>query len=162
MKNIIKIILSLIAIVIICIIMFLNNNTFATFISKITGDSKTEIAEPIFIMQNTNKKTLNDENTEVNYYFNIKNFNDDGQRSQTDLKYYIEIQPVVDPSIIFTLYKDNEIIQLNSQKTDYIELSKDNDITHSYILKVKYEREKTNATVDIKENIFIKACAIQS
>ena len=78
------------------------------------------------------------------------------------MKYYIEIQPVVDPSIVFTLYKDGNIVELNNQKTDYIELTKDNDTIHTYKLKVKYEREKTNSTKDIKENIYIKAYAIQS
>lgn len=162
MKKIIKILLTIIAFVIIIFILLMFRNSFASFFSKITGNSSTEVAEPIFIMENTEKKLLNDENTEVEYYFNIKNFNSNGNRSENDLKYYIEIQPIVDPSITFTLYKDGTIVTLNNQKTDYIELTKDNDVTHSYKLKVKYEREKTNSTIDIKENIYIKAYAIQS
>ena len=112
-------------------------------------------------MENTEKKLLNDENTEVDYYFNIKNFNENG-KSQTDLKYIIEIQPNLDPTISLTLYKDNEIIKLEKQKTDYIEIKHDTNITHSYRLNVKYEREKSNSTTDIKENVFIKASAIQN
>ena len=103
MKKIIKILLTIIAFVIIIFILLMFRNSFASFFSKITGNSSTEVAEPIFIMENTEKKLLNDENTEVEYYFNIKNFNSNGNRSENDLKYYIEIQPIVDPSITFTL-----------------------------------------------------------
>lgn len=162
MKRTIKILITIIAIAIIIFILLMFRNTFASFFTKITGNSSAKVAEPVFIMESNEKKILNDENTEVEYCFNIKNFNDNGTRSENDLKYYIEIQPVVDPSIVFTLYKDGNIVELNNQKTDYIELTKDNDTIHTYKLKVKYEREKTNSTKDIKENIYIKAYAIQS
>lgn len=161
MKKIIKILLKVIAFVLILFLLFIFRSSFASFFSKIRGTSTTDIAEPIFVMENTEKKLLNDENTEVDYYFNIKNFNENG-KSQTDLKYIIEIQPNLDPTINLTLYKDNEIIKLEKQKTDYIEIKHDTNITHSYRLKVKYEREKSNSTTDIKENVFIKASAIQN
>ena len=162
MKKIIKIMLVIIALIILLIVLFMNRDTFASFISKIAGKSSTEVAEPIFIMENTEKKLLNDNNTEVDYYFTIKNFNSNNERTQTDLKYYIEIQANVDESIIFTLYRDNTVVPLSNKKTNYINLEKDNNITHSYRLNVKYDREKSNSTIDIKENIFIKANAIQS
>lgn len=161
MKKIIKILLKVIAFVVILFVLFIFRSSFASLFSKIIGISKTDIAEPIFVMENTNKKLLNDENTEVDYYFNIKNFTDN-KRSQTDLKYIIEIQPKLDSAISLTLYKDNKIIKLDKQKTDYIEIKHDSNTTHSYRLNVKYEREKSNSTTDIKENVFIKASAIQS
>lgn len=161
MKKIIKIILTVIAFVIILFILLMFRSSFASLFAKITGNISTEVSEPIFVMQNSETKVLNDENTEVDYFFSIKNF-ENGVRSENDLKYYIEIQPKVNESITFTLYKDNNVVNLNNQKTDYIELLKGNDVTHTYKLKVKYDREKTNSTEDIKENIFIKAYAIQS
>ena len=157
-----KILLGIIVMIALVILIFFSNTTFSSFISKITGQAKTEIAEPIFIIENTDSKVLDDNNTEINYYFNVKNYND-SNRSETNLKYYIEVEPQnIDKSIVFTLYKDNEIVKLNNQKTDYIELDKNKDDTHSYKLNVKYNRENSNTNEDIKEKIFIKTYAIQS
>lgn len=162
MKNTIKILIIILALLILLIFLLSYKNTFSSFFSRITGKSNTEVAEPIFLMENSEKKVLNDENTEIDYYFTIKNFNANNKRSETDLKYNIEITPKVDSSIILTLYKDNQIIVLNNQKTALIEMKQSSNVTHSYRLNVKYDREKTNATTDIKENIFIKASASQS
>ena len=161
MKKIIKFLLILLVLLLIILALFMFRNSFSSFISKITGKSTTEVANPIFVMENTEKKVLNDENTELNYYFSIKNYNDNGERSQTDLKYIIEILPTLDSSIVLTLYKDNQIISLKNQKTDYIVIEQDSNITHNYRLNVKYDREKTNSTTDINESIYIKASAIQ-
>ena len=136
MKKTIKILISIIALLIILIILFMFKDSFSSFISKINGKSETEVAEPIFLMVNSDKKVLNDTNTEIDYYFTIKNF-DNNQRSQTDLKYIIEILPKLDSSIILTLYKDNELITLNNQKTDYIDLKHDSNKTQTYKLNVK-------------------------
>lgn len=162
MKNTIKILIIILALLILLIFLLSYKNTFSSFFSKITGKSNTEVAEPIFLMENSEKKVLNDNNTEIDYYFTIKNFNADNKRSETDLTYTIEITPKVNSSIILTLYRDNQIITLNNQKTALIEMKQNSNTTHSYRLNVKYDREKTNATTDIKENIFIKASASQS
>ena len=161
MKKTIKIILSIL-ILIILIILLMYKGTFSSFIAKINGSSETQVAEPIFVMENTDKKILDDEHTELDYYFTIKNFNSNNVRTQTDLKYYIEIQPKVDDTIILTLYRDNTIIPLNNQRTNYIDLGNASNITHSYRLHVKYDRDRNDSTEDIKENIFIKAYAVQS
>ena len=81
-------------------------------------------------------------NTEIDYYFTVKNYNNEGKKTQNDLKYMIEITPNLDKSIILTLYKDNEVINLNNQKTDYIEMKHDSNEIHTYSNKelVKYRR----------------------
>ncbi len=162
MKKIIKILIFILALLVTLIVLLSYRNTFSNFFSKITGNSNTEVATPIFIMENSEKKVLNDEHTEVDYYFTIKNFDMNNNRSQTDLQYTIEITPKLDPSIILTLYKDNQVIGLNNQKTGLIELKQNSNTTHSYRLNVRYDRERTDATTDIRENIFIKASANQS
>lgn len=161
MNKIIKILIIILALLLVFIFLMSYKNSFSSFFSKITGTSNTQVATPIFIIENSEKKILNDENTEIDYYFTIKNY-ENHKRSQTDLKYTIEILPSLDKSIILTLYKDGQKINLTNQKTDEIEINYDNNYTHSYRLNVKYDRERTNATTDIKENIFIKASANQS
>lgn len=162
MGNIIKNILKSIAILIILFVLFIYKDTLATYVTKIKGKSTTEIAKPIFIVESTDKKTINDSNTEVDYYFTIKNYNKNGERSEVQLKYIIEISPKLDSSLILTLYKNDTKINLTNQKTNYITLEESSNQTHSYRLNVKYDRDKTNATTDIKEKIYIKASAIQS
>lgn len=161
MKNTIKILIIILALLILLIFLLSYKNSFSSFFSKISGSSDTEVAEPIFVMENSEKKYLNDENSEVDYYFTIKNFDTNNKRSETDLKYTIEITPKVDSSIVLTLYKDNKIVSLKKQKTALIEMKQSSNVTHSYRLNVKYDREKTNSTTDIRENIFIKASANQ-
>lgn len=162
MNKIIKILMIILALLIILIFLFSYKNSFSSFFSKITGNSNTEVATPIFVMENSEKKILNDENTEIDYYFVIKNFDENNQRSETDLKYTIKITPILDKSISLTLFKDNEIIELNNQETGKIELKHNSNTIHSYRLHVKYDREKTNATTDIREKIHIEASANQS
>lgn len=162
MNKVIKILFSILVFLMILIILFMYKNSFASFISKITGNTTTKVSEPVFLMQNSAKKILNDENTEIDYYFTVKNFIEEGKRSENDLKYTIEVTPKLNSSIILTLYKDDIVIPLNNQKTDYIEMKHNTNQTHTYKLHIKYDREKTNETVDIKENIYIKAKAVQS
>ena len=138
MKKSIKIIIVAIALTILFILLLMNKSTFTSFFSKISGKSINEVAEPVFIMENTEKSQLNDTETEIEYYFNIKNYNQDNKRTQTNLKYYIQIEPIMDSSISFTLYKDGKAINLNNQRTDYIELGKDIDEIHKYKLNVIY------------------------
>ena len=162
MKKVIKIILSVIVLIIILFLLFLYKETFASFICKITGKSTTQVAEPIFIVETSEKKILSDDNTEIDYYFSIKNYDTNNKKSEVDLKYIIEISPKLDNSLILTLYKDDKIVQLNDQKTDYIMLEQSSNQKHTYRLHVKYDRDRTNATQDIKEKIYINASAIQS
>lgn len=162
MNKISKIVIIALLIILFFIMLFLfTGKSFSNFFSKITGNSTTQTAKPVFVLENSEKKYLNDEHTEIDYYFTVKNFDNNNNRSQTDLLYTIEITPQLNSSIILTLYKDNKIINLKNQKTENIQLVNSNNETHSYRLNVKYDRDRTNSTTDIKQNIFIKASAIQ-
>ena len=65
MKRKIKVLIIITLILIIFIIGLLMSNTYSKFISKIAGKSNTEVAEPIFILENTDKKVLDSSNTEI-------------------------------------------------------------------------------------------------
>lgn len=161
MKNKNKII---ILIIILCIILFfaciLTTGTYSRFFEKILGESKTEIAEPVFVLENTDKKTVDNSNQEVNYYFKVKNY-ENSNINEVNLKYMIEITPTQDNAITLTLYKDNQKIDLNNQKTSYIGLGHTTKQEHQYRLNVKYNKNNQTNSHDISSNIFIKANAIQ-
>ncbi len=161
MKNKKKIIF---LIIILCIILFLacilTTGTYSRFFGKILGESKTEIAEPVFVLENTDKKTVNNSNQEVDYYFKVKNY-DNLNINEVNLKYMIEITPAQDKAITLTLYKDNQKIDLNNQKTSYIGLGHTTKQEHQYRLNVKYNKNNQENSYDINSNVFIKASAIQ-
>ena len=122
MKNKKKIIILIIAL---CLILFilgiLTTGTYSKFFGKILGESKTEIAEPIFVLEHTDKKIVDNSNQEVDYYFKVKNYNNSNV-NEVNLKYMLEITPLQDKAITLTLYKDNQKIDLNNQRTVYIEI----------------------------------------
>ena len=70
MKNKKKIIILIISL---CLILFIlsifSTGTYSKFFGKILGESKTEIAEPVFVLENTDKKIVDNSNQEVDYYF---------------------------------------------------------------------------------------------
>lgn len=160
MNKVIKTLLFLLVFLILLNILLMYKNSFSSYISKITGKSTTIISEPIFIMEDSGKKSLNDSNTEIDYYFTIKNF--ENKRSEVDLKYFIEISPKQENFIVLTLYRDDVAVTLNDQKTNLIEMNHNSSETHKYRLNVKFDKEKTNSTINLKDNIYIKATAMQS
>ena len=74
----------------------------------------------------------------------------------------IEITPKQDKAIILSLYKDNQLITLNEQKTSYISLGHTNKEKHEYRLNVRYDKNSLENSYDINSNICIKANAVQN
>lgn len=161
MKNKKKFIILIIAL---CLILFLlcilTNSTYSKFFGKILGESKTEIAEPVFVLENTDKKIVDNSNQEVDYYFKVKNYNS-SSINEVNLKYMLEITPIQDKLITLTLYKDNQKVTLNEQKTSYIEIGHTTKQEHQYRLNVKYNKNNQENSYDINSNVCIKANAIQ-
>lgn len=162
MKNKKKIIILIIALCLILVMLTLfTTDTYSKFFGKILGESKTEIAEPIFMLEHTDKKVVDNNNQEIDYYFKVKNYNDSNV-NEVNLKYILEITPIQDKAIILTLYKNNQKIDLNEQKTSYIEIGHTTKQEHQYRLNVKYDKNNQENSYDINSNIFIKAYAIQN
>lgn len=160
MKKKFRVILIIIAILLVIILGMFAKDTYSSFASKIGGASKTLIAEPVFLLEHTDKKVLDDSNNEIDYYFNIKNY--DGTKiNDVNLKYIIEITPIQDSAIKLTLYKDNQVVQLNNQKTEYINIGHTNKEKHEYRLNVKYDKSNLENSYDINSSINIKANAVQ-
>ena len=112
-------------------------------------------------MEHTDKKVVDNYNQEIDYYFQVKNYNNSSV-NEVNLKYIIEITPIQDKAIILTLYKDDQKIDLNDQKTSYIEIGHTTKQEHQYRLNVKYNKNNQENSYDINSNIFIKAYAIQN
>ena len=85
----------------------------------------------------------------------MKNYNSDEEITQIDLLYTIEILTKTDESISFKLYKNNEEIQLQNNKTQEMLLTRNEKKEDNYKLEILYNKENTNQE-DIFKDIQIK------
>ena len=76
--------------------------------------------------------------------------------TQADLKYYIEILSNTDDSINIELYQNENKINLNNNRTEYIQISKDKKEEREYKIKITYDKNKSNSINDIMEKIQVK------
>ena len=148
-------------IMIICIILLIGITFFSgVSIGKAVHNTSikinTEIAKPILEVEKASEIIITEENNTGEYHFTVKNYNDAEEISQVDLQYYIEIlDDNIDNAIEYKLYKDNEKLELQDNKTQKMMLSKDTKDEQSYTLKVEYHADK-NTIEDIIDEIQIK------
>ena len=117
--------------------------------------SKTKIAVPVLEVEGYESAKISAINNIGYYDFVVKNYNNDNI-SEVPLNYTIEVVSNVDNSISFKLYKENEEIILNNNKTNTIYIEGEEEIEHSYRLEVAYDKTKNNSEQDILENVQIK------
>lgn len=146
------------AVLIIFIIMLLLfcGYTMAKTIEEVIIRSNTQIASPILIVENNPSLDITAANNYGIYKFKIKNFNEQNKVTETDLKYYIEILSNIDKSINIELYQGENKIELNNNKTEYMQISKNKKEEKEYKIKITYDKTKTNSITDIMEKIQVK------
>ena len=130
--------------------------SMAKIMDEVILKGKAEIAEPILIVENNPSIDITKTANEGVYTFKIKNYNEDNKVTETDLKYYIEILGNSDETITMELFQDDNKIELVDNKTDYINISKDEKQDKEYKIKLKYDKAKTNSLGDIIENIQVR------
>ena len=118
-------------------------------------NSTTEIAKPILEVENNPEITITSTNKESTYDFKVKNYNANEEITQVDLLYTIEILTKTDESITFKLYKNDEEIPLEGNKSEEFLLSKDEKQEDNYKLKILYDKEKAQER-DIFQDVQIK------
>lgn len=118
-------------------------------------NSTTEIAKPILEVENNPEITITSTNKESTYDFKVKNYNANEEITQVDLLYTVEILTKTDESITFKLYKNDEEIPLEENKSEEFLLSKDKKQEDNYKLKILYDKEKAQGR-DIFQNVQIK------
>ncbi len=140
----------------IIILLLFCGSAMAKIVDEIIVKTKAEIAEAILIVENNPTLDITAENNEGIYTFKIKNYNEQNKITETNLKYYIEILPKLDDSINLELYQENKKINLNNNRTEYIEISKDRKQEVEYKIKITYDKDKSNSIYDIMEKIQVK------
>ena len=128
----------------------------AKAIEEVIIKGKAEIAEPILVIENNPSIDITAINNYGVYTFKVKNYNEKNKITETDLKYYIEILSNTDNSINIELYQNENKINLNNNRTEYIQISKDRKEEREYKIKITYDKNKSNSINDIIEKIQVK------
>ena len=115
--------------------------------------SNAQIAEPIFIIENNPSVDITAANNNGIYTFKIKNYNEENKITETDLKYYIEILSNLDSSINIEVYQNDNKINFENNRTEYMKISKDKKEEIEYKIKITYDKNKSNNINDIMEKI---------
>ncbi len=141
-----------ILIIIVILIVFFSGVAMGKAIHNSSIASNTEIAKPILEVEKDSEIIITEANNQGEYNFKVKNYNNLDEISQVDLKYYIEIlNDNLDKSIKYSLYRENEEIELTENKTEEITLKKDLKQEQIYTLKVQYDSNQNNIGDIIKE-----------
>lgn len=148
--------LTILTISIMVLILFFSGYSMGKGYSKTNIESKAEIAKPILIVDNNPVIEINGRKQKEYYDFNVKNYEENGEITQVDLEYYIEILSEVKESISFKIYKNGEEIPLTDNKTENMKLGKEVEQQDNYKLEIIYDKTKNKSIEDIIQDVQIK------
>lgn len=124
--------------------------------SSTTIETNAKIAEPILVVENNPIVEVNGKKQKEYYEFKVKNYKENGEVTQIDLAYYIEILSKTEAAISFKLYKNNQEIPLENNKTADMKLEKENQQEDDYRLEIIYDKTKNQSIEDIIQEVQIK------
>ena len=157
-----EIIIILLLLTIMIIFGMLVGISFSRYESKIVGKGAIEIAKPIIEIERQQSiiAEVTAQNPKATCLFEVHNYNENNL-NEVEMEYYIEIISNTESMIEFELYKDEELIQLNNNKTEKMTLVKDEEQSDKFKLNITYDSEKNTSNSDINESIEIKVHSIQ-
>lgn len=124
--------------------------------SYVTIETIAKIAEPILVVENSARIKVDGRREREDYHFKVKNSRENGEITQVDLQYNIEIISQIEEAISFKLYKNNHEIPLENNKTAYMKLEKENFQEDCYQLEIIYDKNKNFSKNDIIQDVQIK------
>lgn len=144
-------------IIVIVVLFFFSGFSMGKGFSKRDINGNTEIAKPILEVENGSNLEINNNNNKGIYEFKVKNYNEQGEKTDVDLEYYIEILNYLENSgLNLKLYKDDQEIPINENKTETFLLTKDEEEEDNYKLEIRYDKSKNINMDDIFSQIQIK------
>lgn len=123
--------------------------------------AKSGIAVPVLEVEGKETTKISAINSVGYYDFSVKNYNEKNI-SDVSQNYNIEIVSNSDETIEFELYRDDQPIVLNNNKTNNIYIEGIKEKEHNYRLKVSYDSSKNNSQKDILEDVQIKVHSEQA
>ena len=148
---------TIIFIIAIILIFFFSGFSMGKGFSKKDVNGQTEIAKPILQVENGTNLEINNSNNKGIYTFKVKNYNEHGEKTDVDLEYYIEIlDDLRSKGIEIKLFKDDQEIQINENKTEKFIMTKDKIKEDNYKLEITYDKNKNIKMEDIVKQLQIK------
>lgn len=156
MKNKRKVII-IIFVALIILIFFFSGFSIGKEFTKKDIKGNTKVAKPILEVENGSSLEINNSNKEGVYEFKIKNYNEQGEKTEVDLEYYIEVlNDFENNGIEINLFRNEQKIDINNNKTEKFILSKDEIKEDNYKLEVLYNEDKNINMEDIISQLQIK------
>lgn len=146
----------LILVIVIVVALFFSGYSMGKEYSDTKIQTNAKIAEPILVVENNPVIEVNGKKEKEYYNFKVKNYKENGEITQIDLQYNIEIITEIEESISFKLYKGEQEISLANNKTENVKLTKDKIQEDEYRLEIIYDKNKSNSTKDILQEVQIK------
>ena len=141
---------------IILIIFLFSKNSLGKQMSNTKINTNSEIAKPILIVENNPAIDITNKNNKGYYDFKIKNYNELGEINEIELRYNIEILNEENKAIKFKLYKGEEEVLLEKNKTKDMVIKKNEKQEENYKLEITYDKNLINSLEDIIQNVQIK------
>ena len=138
------------------LILFFSGYSMGKEQSSTSIETNAGIAETILIVENSPVIEMNGKKQREYYDFKVKNYKENGEITQIDLQYNIEIIAKTEEAISFKLYKDEQEILLENNKTTNRKLEKENVQEDCYRLEILYDKTKNRSIEDIIQDVQIK------
>ena len=138
------------------LILFFSGYSMGKEYSHTKIQTTAKIAEPIMVVESSPKINMDGEKEKEAYCFKVKNYKENNAITQVYLQYYIEILSETEESISFKLYKNQEEIKLEKNKTTAMKLGKEKVQEDCYQLEILYDKEKNTTDKNILQEIQIK------
>lgn len=150
--------ITIILLIFLVILLFLTGYSMGKSFSRIEVDGNTEIAKPIMEVENTSTLQIDNKENEGIYEFKIRNYNFNGEITDVDLEYYIEILNDLESNdtIKVKLLKNDKEIPINNKKTEKFYFEKEKMQEDVYKMEVIYDKSKNIDMKDVMELIQIK------
>lgn len=148
--------ITLILVSIMVLLLFFSGYSMGKEYASTNLETNAKIAEPILVVENSPMIEIDGTKQREYQDFKVKNYRENGEITQIELQYYIEILSQTEETIAFKLYKDNQEIPLENNKTTIMKLEKENIQEDCYQLEIVYDKTKSKDTKDIIQDVQIK------
>lgn len=148
--------ITLVLVSIMVLLLFFSGYSMGKEYSSTNLETNAKIAEPILVVENSPMIEIDGTKQREYQDFKVKNYRENGEITQIELQYYIEILSQTEETISFKLYKDNQEIPLENNKTTIMKLEKENIQEDCYQLEIVYDKTKNKDTKDIIQDVQIK------
>lgn len=153
--------MALILIITMTIALFLTGKSLGKEKSNFYINNNSEIIRLICGVDNSPTINITSMKNTGKYNFKVKNYNEQGEVTQVDFTYNIQIVSNMEESIKLKLYKNGQEISIKDNKTENIVLTKNEKQEDNYELEITYDKTKSDSIEDIIQDIQLEVCAEQ-